>query len=129
MVIVRDIKNRYRRQRSVAFRMLLPIFSVRQRKILRQGDRQTSVPSGEETYMTTSKSGNFADDPKKASEAGRKGGQVSGGSFADDPARAAEAGAKGGQSSDTEKGGGRSGGNFKNDPEKVSEAGHKGGSK
>ncbi|MGD9426408.1 general stress protein [Pantoea sp. NSTU24] len=44
-------------------------------------------------------SGNFADNPKKASEAGKKGGQNSGG------------------------------GNFKNDREKASEAGKKGGKK
>jgi len=45
-------------------------------------------------------SGNFADNPQKASEAGKKGGQSSGG-----------------------------GGNFKNDREKASEAGKKGGKK
>ncbi|MGC0941482.1 KGG domain-containing protein [Pantoea agglomerans] len=44
-------------------------------------------------------SGNFADNPQKASEAGKKGGQSSGG------------------------------GNFKNDREKSSEAGKKGGKK
>ncbi|AWP31198.1 general stress protein [Pantoea eucalypti] len=44
-------------------------------------------------------SGNFADNPQKASEAGKKGGQNSGG------------------------------GNFKNDREKASEAGKKGGKK
>ncbi|MGC1032521.1 general stress protein [Pantoea agglomerans] len=44
-------------------------------------------------------SGNFADNPQKASEAGKKGGQGSGG------------------------------GNFKNDREKASEAGKKGGKK
>lgn len=44
-------------------------------------------------------SGNFADNPQKASEAGKKGGQDSGG------------------------------GNFKNDREKASEAGKKGGKK
>ncbi len=45
-------------------------------------------------------SGNFADNPQKASEAGKKGGKSSG---------------NGG------------GGNFKNNPEKASEAGKKGG--
>ncbi|SFU88703.1 general stress protein [Halomonas korlensis] len=45
-----------------------------------------------------SNSGNFADDPKKASEAGKKGGQQSGGNFANDPDRAAKAGKKGGKS-------------------------------
>ncbi|WP_194206646.1 KGG domain-containing protein [Superficieibacter sp. 1612_C1] len=47
-------------------------------------------------------SGNFKDDPQKASEAGKKGGQSSsggGGNFKDDPQKASEAGKKGGQSS------------------------------
>ena len=43
------------------------------------------------------------------------------GNFADNPQKASEAGKKGGQSSD--------GGNFKNDREKASEAGKKGGKK
>lgn len=43
--------------------------------------------------------GNFAEDPKRASEAGKKGGQVSGGNFKNNPQRAAEAGRKGGQQS------------------------------
>lgn len=43
------------------------------------------------------------------------------GNFADNPQKASEAGKKGGQSS--------SGGNFKNDREKASEAGKKGGKK
>ncbi len=40
--------------------------------------------------------GNFAEDPKRASEAGKKGGQASGGNFKNDPQRASEAGKKGG---------------------------------
>ncbi len=44
-------------------------------------------------------SGNFADDPQRASEAGRKGGHESGGNFANDPQRASEAGRKGGHES------------------------------
>jgi len=44
-------------------------------------------------------SGNFAEDKKRASEAGRKGGQMSGGNFKHDPQRASEAGKKGGGSS------------------------------
>ncbi|MTD37984.1 stress-induced acidophilic repeat motif-containing protein [Erwinia sp. CPCC 100877] len=44
-------------------------------------------------------SGNFAEDSKKASEAGRKGGQHSGGNFKNDPQRASEAGRKGGENS------------------------------
>lgn len=43
--------------------------------------------------------GNFANDPERASEAGKKGGQASGGNFANDPERAAEARRKGGQAS------------------------------
>ncbi|ADD79038.1 general stress protein YciG [Pantoea sp. PA1] len=46
------------------------------------------------------------------------------GNFADNPQKASEAGKKGGKSSGT--GGG---GNFKNNPEKASEAGKKGGKK
>jgi general stress protein YciG len=55
-----------------------------------------------------SNSGNFANNPEKASEAGRKGGQSSGqgssgkgsgSNFADDRQKASEAGKKGGQSS------------------------------
>ncbi|MBU9811032.1 general stress protein [Rahnella sp. C60] len=44
-------------------------------------------------------SGNFAEDPERASEAGKKGGQKSGGNFANDRERASEAGKKGGQHS------------------------------
>lgn len=43
--------------------------------------------------------GNFAEDPQRASEAGKKGGQVSGGNFRNDPERASAAGRKGGQRS------------------------------
>jgi general stress protein YciG len=43
-------------------------------------------------------SGNFADNPEKASEAGKKGGQNSGGGgFKNNPEKASEAGKKGGQ--------------------------------
>ncbi|TDY80423.1 UNVERIFIED_ORG: hypothetical protein C7429_103413 [Pantoea allii] len=49
-------------------------------------------------------SGNFAENPEKASEAGRKGGQNSGGNFANDREKASEAGKKGGEHSH---GGGR----------------------
>ena len=44
-------------------------------------------------------SGNFAEDSEPASEAGRKGGKVSGGNFRNDPARASAAGKKGGEQS------------------------------
>jgi len=49
-------------------------------------------------------SGNFAENPEKASEAGKKGGKNSGGSFANDREKASEAGKKGGEHSH---GGGR----------------------
>ena len=43
-------------------------------------------------------SGNFADNPQKASEAGKKGGQSSGGgNFQNDREKASEAGKKGGK--------------------------------
>ncbi|PWK94313.1 hypothetical protein C7431_11149 [Pantoea allii] len=41
--------------------------------------------------------GNFAADPGRAAEAGRKGGRASGGNFRNDPERAKEAGRKGGK--------------------------------
>lgn len=43
--------------------------------------------------------GNFANDPARAAQAGRKGGQMSGGNFKNNPQRAAEAGRKGGERS------------------------------
>lgn len=49
-------------------------------------------------------SGNFSENPEKASEAGKKGGQNSGGNFANDREKASEAGKKGGENSH---GGGR----------------------
>lgn len=79
----------------------------KQREIAQKGGE--SVPAEKRS---------FSQDPKMASEAGRKGGQESGGNFKNDPDRASEAGRKGGQ---------ESGGNFKNDPERASEAGRKGG--
>ena len=71
--------------------------------------------------------GNFANDPKKASEAGRSGGQRQGkennpGNFANDPDKASEAGRAGGQHQGKE----NNPGNFANDPDKASEAGRKG---
>ncbi|MBZ6388709.1 MULTISPECIES: con-10 family general stress protein [Pantoea] len=44
-------------------------------------------------------SGNFAENPEKASEAGKKGGHNSGGNFANDREKASEAGKKGGEHS------------------------------
>lgn len=49
--------------------------------------------------MASNNPGNFSNDRKKASEAGRKGGQNSGGNFARDREKASEAGRKGGQHS------------------------------
>ena len=40
--------------------------------------------------------GNFANDPKRASEAGKKGGRMSGGNFKNDREKASKAGKKGG---------------------------------
>ncbi|MNL74903.1 Stress-induced bacterial acidophilic repeat motif protein [compost metagenome] len=60
--------------------------------------------------------GNFADDPQKASEAGKKAGQTSGGGQSND----ANQSRSGGQGS------GRVG-NFADDPQKASEASKKGG--
>ena len=55
--------------------------------------------------MATNKGGRgFANDPERASEAGKKGGSVSGDNFKNDPERASEAGKKGGENSH---GGGR----------------------
>jgi general stress protein YciG len=52
--------------------------------------------------------GNFANNPQRAAEAGRKGGQRSGGNFANNPQRAAEAGRKGGESAQTNRANGGS---------------------
>jgi len=41
--------------------------------------------------------GNFAENPERAAEAGKKGGRISGGNFKNNPARAPEGGRKGGQ--------------------------------
>lgn len=43
--------------------------------------------------------GNFALNPERAREAGKKGGQVSGGNFRNNPERAIEPGRKGGKKS------------------------------
>lgn len=49
--------------------------------------------------MTTHRGGkgNFAEDTQRASEAGSKGGKMSGGNFKHSPERAVEAGRKGGK--------------------------------
>lgn len=66
--------------------------------------------------------GNFANDPAKASEAGKKAGQHShqGSSRSADPSEQEESGTSSGK----QRGGS---GNFANDPERASEAGKKGG--
>lgn len=48
--------------------------------------------------MTTHRggAGNFAENPQRATEAGRKGGKASSGNFKNSPERAVEAGRKGG---------------------------------
>jgi hypothetical protein len=58
-------------------------------------------PLSEVLIMTTPRggSGNFAMDPERAREAGKKGGQLSGGNFRNNPERAIEAGRKGGKKS------------------------------
>jgi len=48
-------------------------------------------------------SGNFAENPERAREAGRKGGAVSSGNFRNNPERAVEAGRKGGKISRRDK--------------------------
>lgn len=63
------------------------------------GTSQGSHSGSGKSATGNSNPGNFANDRSKASEAGRKGGQMSGGNFANDPQRAAEAGRKGGQNS------------------------------
>src|SRR5215472_16406703 len=81
--------------------------------------------------------GNFKNDPERASEAGRKGGQsvpADERSFARDHELAAQAGRKGGEHSHGGHQGGPVGsthqggrGNFADDRERASEAGRKGG--
>lgn len=76
-------------------------------------------------------SGNFANDPERASEAGRKGGEHSHGGQQQQGAGAGAGGQQkqSGGSGGQQGGGGQSDnpGNFANDREKASEAGRKGG--
>lgn len=87
-----------------------------------KGGEATSATHGKEFYE----------------DIGHKGGQESSGNFANDPERASEAGKKGGDATADShsqefyedighKGGQESGGNFANDPKRASEAGKKGG--
>jgi general stress protein YciG len=62
------------------------------------------MPQQQDTPPRRGGAGNFANNPQRAAEAGRKGGQMSGGNFAKDRERAAEAGRLGGRHSH---GGGR----------------------
>jgi general stress protein YciG len=68
------------------YRCVTRLFTKPEKRHLEMADRQGGK-------------GNFAEDPQRASEAGKKGGHVSGGNFKNDPERASEAGKKGGQSS------------------------------
>jgi len=72
-------------------------------------------------------SGNFANDPQKASEAGQKGGQHSSGGRSGGQQEQADrsTGQQGGSGSSGQQQGGS--GSFKDDPEKAGEAGRKGG--
>ena len=58
------------------------------------GDSVGHARAGRKGGMISS--GNFRNDPKRASEAGKLGGRMSPGNFKNDPARAKEAGRKGG---------------------------------
>lgn len=80
-------------------------------------DEGTPSPASPSSTPKRSTS-NFANDPGRAAEAGRKGGQASPTNFKHDPGRAAEAGRKGGRQSP---------GNFKQDTDRAREAGRKGG--
>ena len=79
-------------------------------------------------------SGNFSDDPKKASDAGHKGGQhsqqgssdKSGSHSGQQEQSHRSSGQHGAQDASSGQQGGR-GSNFKDDPEKAREAGRKGG--
>jgi general stress protein YciG len=64
--------------------------------------------------------GNFANDPQRASKAGKKGGEHSHGQSEQQRQGGNKPGQQGGSSSDNP-------GNFANDREKASEAGRKGG--
>ncbi|MBR0734892.1 stress-induced protein [Bradyrhizobium japonicum] len=65
-------------------------------------------------------SGNFANDPQRASEAGKMGGEQSHGQRGQQTQGGSKPGQQGGSSTDNP-------GNFANDREKASEAGRKGG--
>ena len=77
----------------------------------------------------TSNRGFASMDEKKQRAIAGKGGQGSGGNFANDPERAAEAGRKGGEHSHGGQtpGGHQGRGNFAEDRERESEAGREGG--
>ena len=88
--------------------------------------------TGQQGGTAQNNPGNFANDPERASEAGQKGGQVSGGNFANDPQRASEAGQKGGQmsggrSEDGQTGQGSSGNLQEDDPQGANGGTQRGG--
>lgn len=107
-------------------------------RIVRAHARANDVEVNKMANTGNNNPGNFSNDPDKASEAGKKGGEASGGNFANDPQRASEAGQKGGQASggqpsrdkDSMSGGGQGtnrGGEFADDKENMSKPGQKGG--
>ena len=73
--------------------------------------------------------GNFANDPERAAEAGRKGGQQTGRGNRNEQQRADQPGQtrQTGVENDDDGSSNRRGGNFADDPERAAEAGRKGG--
>ncbi len=62
------------------------------------GNAAKGAPDSAAPELVNKNPGNFANNPDRAREAGRKGGQKSGGNFKNNPDRAREAGRKGGKS-------------------------------
>jgi general stress protein YciG len=111
-----------RDQSHTANRGFASMDEQRQREIAREGGHASG--------------GNFKNDPPRAAEAGRKGGQsvpAEERSFSRDPALASEAGRKGGEHSHGSQHGGQTssghqgGGNFAEDRERAAGAGRRGG--
>jgi general stress protein YciG len=113
-------KGTERRYRAIVFDRILP--NERPRRFHKTTttkatvDRCTTVANKENRMANEQRggSGNFANDPQRASEAGKKGGERSHGGQQQ----------QGGSSQDQQSG---NPGNFANDREKASEAGRKGG--
>jgi uncharacterized protein len=99
------------------------------------GDPQGHAAAGAQSSGNPNAADNLTDEDRS------KGGQMSSGNFKNDPQRASEAGQKGGKAAqdsgnahefteeERSEGGSSSGGNFANDPQRASEAGRKGGSR